>query len=218
VRTHAKRLGATAMLAIVVTLMFSASAATAVTGGSLSKNLNIANAELIRVFWSGVPAGTDVVISQCNGKALDPSFDLALDCGQGQIKSSAYTVSGSGQTGTTCPGGTASTIPCNTGLNRDYRIFVDFDFTELGWECGAPGTPVAEAGDVKYSTCYIRVTEGQHTNLDADFFLPMTWEDQVEPEPVVPEAPYAVLLPAGAVAVAAAAYFVLRNRRPTIAA
>jgi hypothetical protein len=216
VQTHAKRLGAAAMLAIIVTLMFGASSAYAVGTGSVSKNLNISNLERIRVSWQSTTPGVDLVISQCNGKGpLDPSFNLNLDCGAGTIRNLNYNTTGTGNTGTTCAN---PAVGCATGANPDPRIFVNVDFSELGWECGPASTPAADPADTKYSTCYIRVTEGQQSNLDADFFIPITWDDVEEPEPVVPEAPYAVLLPAGAVAVAAAAYFVLRNRRPAIAA
>jgi hypothetical protein len=60
------------------------------------------------------------------------------------------------------------------------------------------------------STCYVRVTQGVKTNVADDFFVPITLTDGNGG--VVPEVPYAVLLPLGAALVMGGALVVSRRR------
>jgi len=78
----------------------------------------------------------------------------------------------------------------------------------LGWACGSSdtGLPVS-------NPCFIRVTDIGNTVLTNQIEAQITYAAG----PVVPEVPYAVLLPMGAIAALGAGYF-LNRRRLTSAA
>ncbi len=72
----------------------------------------------------------------------------------------------------------------------------------FGWACGSTvsGLPVS-------NPCYIRIAQGGSGNLDGDVEIPITYVQEV-----VPEVPYSVLLPMGAIAAIGTGIFLNRRR------
>jgi hypothetical protein len=123
-----------------------------------------------------------VTAAQCSKSIAAPGFDPSIDCD--------YDTNGgvvnAGQTGT-----------------ATFNVFKG-DRPLLGWSCG----PSASGLEVR-NTCYIRVTQNGNANVADDIELPITFAPD---NPVVPEVPYSVLLPMGAIAALGAGLYLNRRR------
>lgn len=152
----------------------------------------------LQITGGGVVFGDNIFFSQCFKTIADPTFDPALDC---DIVSGAFT----------------SVAPGATTFNFLYRgTFRGDSPSDIPFACAEPGYTSPNAYTV-LNTCFIRITTGSPGNTDNDTEVPVTFSAG-GPGPVIPEAPYAALLPLGALAVLGGGYLVLRNRRSTQAA
>lgn len=122
-------------------------------------------------------------MSQCSRSVSDPTFVPELHCD--------FDTNGGVVVGPTS--GTAT-----------INVFKG-DRPLLGWACGA----TAEGLELS-TTCYIRITDISQVATANDIEVPFTYAPDVEP--VIPEVPYSVLLPLGAVAAIGAGVYLNRRR------
>lgn len=122
-------------------------------------------------------------LQQCSKSILDPSFNPDGDC-QNDFN------------GGVVLGPVAGTATINVFVG-DQPLF--------GWACFTS----AEGLEVR-NPCYLRMSQVGTGNLDGDFEVPFTY--QAAPDPVIPEVPYSVLLPMGAIAAIGAGLFLNRRR------
>jgi hypothetical protein len=188
-----KALGGTVFaLAAVVASASAASAATTVTPST-----NLVADQTVSATWSGLTG--PAIISLCSkdpgdpsltpARPADPTFDPSTDCN--------FSIPGSVQPAAS---GTAA-----IGLkNPDPALF--------GWACGISSSP-ADAPD--QGTCWLRFTTVSQVKTDGQIGVPLTYNLTPTPDPVVPEAPLAILLPAGALGIAGLAFFINRRRHST---
>lgn len=152
----------------------------------------------LQVSGSGVAPNDIIFISQCFKTVADPTFDPALDCDPGSQ-------------------GNFTVAPGATSFSVVYRgTFRGDSVSDYSFACAEPGF-ASPNGYPVLNTCFVRITVGSPGNTDNDTEVPVTFSAG-GPGPVIPEAPYAALLPLGALAVLGGGYFVLRNRRSTHAA
>ena len=184
----------------VVAVVMLGSAAYAAGSGTVTPNTGLTDQD-VTVAYSGMAPNGQAFISQCNNDQ-GTDFDLLADCSFLSLKQGDIDASGNG----------SKVFP----VKKNPTELADGD---VDWRCDASGTPTGQldANNIRvFSVCRIRVTDGDYATTTNAFFRDITFAG--EPEPVVPEAPYAILLPLGAVAVAGAAFMVLRNRKPALSA
>jgi hypothetical protein len=206
VRKHSKRMLAGVFLSVLVVLGFS-SAAMAAGNYTPSSPLtpNAQGKATVTVNWTGMAQNQPVIIEQCNN--VNAGFELLNDCTFLSLILVNGTANGEGNTTFTVS-----------------KVQDGWEDLSRPWVCDPSGTPDGSGpldaeGRQVFSTCRIRVTDESRETTTRQFFLPFQFgQGEPEPEPVVPEAPFAVLLPLGAVAVAGGAFFVLRNRKPALGA
>lgn len=191
-RKHKLMLGALCVIAALFGLGGSAFAAS----GSINPTSPFSNpTQQVTITYSGLTPNKPYIFAQCNndqGGAFDPN----VDC------SPFHTVFINGNaTGSGSQIVTLKEIPD--------------DADDIGWTCDHTGTPTGSTTDVsgrkKYSQCQLRINDDSLSSTANVTFLPIAW--QAQPDPVVPEAPYAVLLPIASIAVIGGAYVVLRGRK-----
>jgi hypothetical protein len=156
--------------------------------GSLSKTVVDPAGESITVNFSGLsPADGVVFVQQCNkdGNAPGVVFNPLVDCSQATGLNPAIPPSGSGSTA--------------------FAIFAGVEPNLEEWSCGNTVT----AGIPNFTTCYVRLAPAVKSNVSTDEFFAFTYGS----DPVIPEAPLSVLLPAGAAAVIGAGLLVNRRRQ-----
>lgn len=192
--------GALATAAAVVTMAapaFAAHTVTPQTGLTSGQGVNVTVT---------LPGQTAFWIGQCNndqGPDFDPTFDCDLI--------GAYNRNLDASGNRTLSGATA---PYNAFVVRKVQLDPDAD-----WACDTTGTSdgatvVDGAGRRVYSTCRIRVWTGDKTGAENQSFQNITFAGDTQP--VIPEAPFAALLPVGAVAVLAGGYLIVRGRKPAM--
>ncbi len=142
----------------------------------------------VTVNWSGQTPNSLIYVDICKKQSTAPGFEPGQDCGP----LSSLT-----------PNGT----PTGAG-SISVDIFRGPDPGEQPWGCFAPGDQ-APAGIEKFTTCYVRVTNGSLFNNSAASDVPFTI---VESGGVIPEAPVAILLPTLGAVVALGGFFFLRRR------
>jgi hypothetical protein len=185
----------------IVAIMAFGPAAYAAGTGSVTPSTNLTDGQSVSVSYSGMQANGQAFISECNNDQ-GTDFDLFADCSFLSLTQGDIDASGNGSK--------------NFTVKKNPTELADGD---VDWRCDASGTPTGQldANNIRvFSTCRIRVTDGDYGTTTNAFFRDISFASA--PDPVVPEAPLAVLLPLGAVAVAGAAFFVLRNRKPTLSA
>jgi hypothetical protein len=175
--------------------------------GSVAPNSGITPLQLVKVNWAGMNANTTVFIELCNNKTAAEGFDPIADCKSRVSRASGFNSTGSGSTGT------------NSTTNKDYAVRSNEASADGTWACAGTGTDVTTVSNqqtgvtpVLYATCKIHVFTGSLGDGSPELYLPITFAGGT-PSPVVPEAPYAVLLPLASIAVLGGAFLVLRNKR-----
>jgi hypothetical protein len=102
-----------------------------------------------------------------------------------------------------------------TGTNGQgtttFQVFSGVDQNTEGWACGVDSLGGSPAGVDVYNPCFIRIAPNVKSNTDEDFFIPVSYSN--EPEPVIPEVPLNVLLPASAAALMGAGLLIARKRQ-----
>jgi hypothetical protein len=171
-----------------------AAAASAAPNFTPNPNSNLSNGDISTLTYSGYPAGQLMYALQCdNNTTNNPNLDITRDCDPLSLN-------------------TDSTSDANGSGSIDFSVFVGKPLQpNLKWVCQAASDPVPPGGFTAFSTCYIRLTDNQATNVTDAVFQPITFKPTTTPP--VPEAPFTVLLPLGALVVLGGAYFVVRNRR-----
>jgi hypothetical protein len=147
----------------------------------------------------------------CNPKIAAGVFNAATDC---------ISLTSSTPTSTT---GTGVINDIKTGDGGHTARAVNGD---IDWECDSTGSPAGTVdptdygvGPTKvYNECYVVIREGSPFEADPakNELFPVRFVAG-GPGPVVPEAPFAVLLPLGALAAVGGAYLILRRRQPVMA-
>jgi hypothetical protein len=158
--------------------------------GSLSKTVINPAGETITVSFSGLnPQDGVVFVQQCNknGNAPGVVFDQLLDCSQAT--------------------GENPTIPASGAGTQQFALFAGAEPNVGEWSCG--NTP--EPGIPNFTTCYVRLAPVVQANVSTDEFYPFTYGA----DPVIPEAPLNILLPAGAAALLGAGLLINRKRQLT---
>jgi hypothetical protein len=121
-------------------------------------------------------------LTQCSKSIGDPSFNPDFDCDND-----------------TNGGVVLGPIAGSATIN----VFVG-DKPLFGWACFTS----AEGLEVR-NPCYLRMSQVGTGNLDGDFEVALNYS---APQPVIPEVPYSVLLPMGAIAAIGAGIFLNRRR------
>ena len=191
--------GALATAAAVVTLGAPAFAAHTVTPST-----NLTNNQSVSVSFSGLPAFATATIMQCNNDQ-GLAFSVLDDCAFNAFLPANADASGAGS---------ESYI-----VEKEPNGYADGD---VNWKCDTTGDATGSVvvtgptgGPVRvFSTCRIRVVSGVATGADNESFQNISFA--TAPDPVVPEAPFAALLPVGAVAVLAGGYLIVRGRKPAL--
>lgn len=143
----------------------------------------------IHVEWTGATPQQLIYIDICKKTIADPSFSASRDCAP---------VGGATQNGSADGSG-----------SYELEIFRGQDPAESGWGCFAP-EDTAPAGVTKYTTCYIRTTENNLFNNDADTQTPFTF---IKSAGDVPEAPLTILLPVVGTLAALGGFVLVRRRQ-----
>lgn len=190
----------TALLLTVGVMFATATAASAAV--TVTPNTNVPDtgntATTVSVGADGLGATTTTAyVMLCNNTPGITSGILFLECSNFSVQQ------------TTPAAGAFSGFSFSFKPTPDEALGGDVD-----WRCGADGdangTIVDGAGLRVFSTCQIRVVPASLTDVDNDQFTSITF---AAPEPVIPEAPFSLLLPAAAIAVLGAGFFVLRGRQ-----
>jgi hypothetical protein len=175
---------------------------------TVNPSSNLSDGQQVTVSVTGLPASGTAHVQQCNNDT-GTDFDPVADCSFFGLR--VLLLDGSG----------AGTLT-DFVVRKEPLGYADGD---VDWKCDPTGAPdgsvtvAAPAGTARvYSVCRIRVVEAPYTEQNNQSFQNISFASAVEPEPVVPEAPFAILLPVAGVAVLAGAYFVLRGRGPATAA
>ena len=152
------------------------------------------------VSGTGFTQGTQVYIEQCDGVAPSaPGWTPTEHCDLG-TSPSAVVVGASGNV----------TFPANDN-NFGFTPFKGLSPQGM-FTCGAPADTDPNDGLPYFENCQVRISTSNAVVTADQAFVTMTLPDAATPPPSTPEAPYAVLLPAGAV-VAGGAFLFLRKRR-----
>ena len=172
-------------------LMLTAGPASAAT--SVTPSNNLTTNQSVTLTWSGLTG--PIALSLCSKdpgdasltppRPADPTFDATVDCKFGN--------SGLAAAGTTLM----------SLQNPDPSLF--------GWACGI-SSDLSNAPS--QANCWVRFANPTNVATAGNIGLPITFSLD-PPTPVVPEAPFAILLPAGAAAVAGIGYALNRRRRLT---
>jgi hypothetical protein len=178
-------------------------AGTAFGAVSIQPSSGITDGQFITVSWSGYNPNEIVFINQCRKPQDDPTFDYVNDCSQGTGANPSSAADGSGSV--------------------QFQVFVGSEPVNGEWACGADTV----GGSIVYSTCYIRTSPGAAAGLSRDESAAFTMSvgggtttttvadttTTTIPGTDVPEAPYAALLPLGALALLGGGYIVHRSRK-----
>ena len=183
-----KLMAATAIAAAVV----ASTAGLAHGAATVTPNTGLTNNQFVTINYSGFNPNEVIFFQQCWVNSEQPGFDPNTQCSP---------VNGINPNANASGGGTVQ-----------YQIWSGLD-PNIG-EVACAAAPVAGAVE-NYSTCFVRLAPGGTGLTSRDESYPITFAGT---QPPVPEAPYGVLLPVGAIALLGGAYFVKRNRRPTGAA
>jgi hypothetical protein len=163
-------------------------AGTAQAAGSLSKTVINPAGETITVSYSGLnPADGVVFVQQCrkDGNAPGVVFDQLIDCSQATGLNPSISPAGDGST--------------------EFALFAGIEPNLEEWSCGNTTFP----GIPNEAQCYVRLAPGVNTNVSTDEFYAFTYGT----DPVIPEAPLGILLPAGGAAILGAAILINRRRQ-----
>ena len=161
---------------------------TAQAAGTLSKTVINPAGETITVNFSGLSAADGVVfVQQCqkNGNAPGVVFNQLTDCSQAT--------------------GLNPFIPAGGAGSTPFALFAGIEPNLEEWSCGNTVT----SGIPNNNTCYVRLAPAVKSNVSTDEFYAFTYGA----EPVVPEVPLNVLLPAGAAAMLGAGMLINRKRQ-----
>ena len=154
--------------------------------GSVTPNVGLVNNQTVTINYSGFTAGVPVSIQQCGKSITAGDFDESIWCSPTWAKS------------VSSPSG-STTFQVHTGPATDFQP----------WACLTTDNPV----DFPVSpNCYIRMTSLNSSNVDDDIEFLLSFQSVGAN---VPEVPYAVLLPLGALGAVGTAMFL--NRRRAIA-
>jgi hypothetical protein len=174
-----------------------ASAATSVTPSTdlTSPNFTTGTGPTVALTWSGLTAGQTV--SLCSKDPGDASLS--------PVRAPDSTFD---------PDADCKLITTGLAASGSYNaVLKNPDPTLTAWACGISSDP-ASAPD--QATCWVRFVAPTNSATAGQIGLPVTFK--LTPDPVVPEAPFAILLPAGAAAVAGIGYALNRRRRLTMSA
>jgi Neocarzinostatin family len=153
---------------------------------SVNPSSNLSDGTVVQVTLSGF-AGQNVSIAECSNSVANPSFDPFADC----------------------DGDTSRFVPTNaTGDTIVSFTVFEGEKPLLGWACGTSNDPVNNP----VRPCFIRAVGLSLGNRSGEAEQAITFAVA----PPVPEVPYAVLLPLGAVGAIGAGIFL--NRRKQVAA
>lgn len=151
--------------------------------------------QTVTIQYSNMTPNQPVILAMCNNDQ-GASFDPVIDC------SPFHTLFVNG-------------TPSGAGTETLELAEVPDDADDLGWTCDRTGTPDGATTDTsgrrKFSQCQLRINDNTLTSTANVTFLPISWTGG--PDPVIPEAPFAILLPLAGLAAAGGAYLVLRGRR-----
>jgi hypothetical protein len=192
--------------------------------GTITPTTGLANGDTVTVTWTGFAAGASVFISQCGVSVTNSIFTPSLYCDGGTQ------VLGTGASGTATisvftgidPDGLpfacgTTTDPANQPLRQaDGSCFIRV--TELSNEntTGQFESPILFASVAPTTTTTIAPTTVAPTTVAPTTVAPTTIAPTTTiVDPVVPEAPYAVLLPLGALGAIGAG--IVLSRRKSIA-
>jgi hypothetical protein len=179
--------------------------------GLLTATQAAGSGESIIINFSGFAPNTNGINYQamlCSPKANTPGYDALLEC-INLNASPVLSTTGSG------------VINAKVGDGGNYARTQNADRI---WECDATGSPAGITDNTDYGSgpsklfnrCFIVVREqGGGNDPSKNQLFPVEFVAD-EPDPVIPEAPYGVLLPLGGLAAAAGAYVVLRRRTPAV--
>ena len=159
------------------------------------------NPQSFTVTATGFSSGAVVSIEQCDGKSpSDPTWTATADCDLGSSPAAA-TADGSGNV----------TFPANDP-NFGFTPFKNISPQHL-FNCLSPNDPALNPTNHKtdWRNCQIRVSTNNTAATADQTFLTLQLPDAVQGGEV-PEVPYAVVLPIGAVAIGGA-FLVVRKRR-----
>ena len=146
----------------------------------------------VTVTYSGMTPNQPVFLAECNNDQ-GPNFDANADC-------SPFT--------TTQFNGNAT----GSGVQTVILQEVPDDAGDIGWDCNHTlGTPtgVVSGGIKHYSVCQFRINDSSVASTANVQIQPIQWG---APSTDVPEAPLAILLPLGGLALIGGAYLILRGR------
>jgi hypothetical protein len=160
-----------------------AGGAPAFGAATVTPNSGLTNGSVVTINWSGFNPNEIVFINECWKAQDDPTFDPFASCSPVNSLNPSSAPDGSGTTQFTIWAG------LDPNVGEDSCGF--HDPNELAF----------------HDTCYIRLAPGAQAGTARDETYAITFQTTQ-----VPEAPYTVLLPLGAVAVLGGAYFVVRNR------
>lgn len=180
--------------------------------GLLNATTAANSGDAITINFSGfapVPAGAQYQALLCSPQANTPGYDAVLEC-VNLNASPVLSTTGSG------------VINAKIGDGGNYARVANGDRI---FECDAAGTPAGVVDNSDYGSgpsklynrCFVVVRQqGAGNDPSKNQLFPVEFVAD-EPDPVIPEAPYGVLLPLGGLAAAAGAYVVLRRRTPAVA-
>jgi hypothetical protein len=191
--------------------VFAAASAAAVVGASgaafgavtIAPNSGVTDGQFVTVTWSGYNPNEIVFINQCRKAQDDPTFNFINDCSQGTGANPSSDASGAG--------------------SAQFQIFVGSEPVNGDWACGVDTV----GGSVVSNVCYVRTAPGAIAGTSRDETASFTMDvgggttttteasttTTTIPGTDVPEAPYAALLPLGAVALIGGGYIIRRSRK-----
>lgn len=160
------------------------------------------NPQPFTITGTGFPAGSQVYVEQCDGVSpTDPSWDPAADCDNGTSPAAAIAdASGNVTFDAADP-------------NHAFHPFKDSSPSGM-FNCLSPNDPDPGNGLTSYRNCQVRMSTNNAAATSDQAFLAIQLPDAATPPPATPEAPYAVLLPLGAVALTGG-FVLFRKRRTT---
>ena len=162
-----------------------------VTPNPVPYTIGQVNPPEIDISWSGAVPGQVIYLDICKKSISDPTFKVSQDCSM---------LGGNAINGTASGAGT-----------HTHPFFYGADPAEEPWGCFAADDTDVPAGVEKFTTCYVRITDTSISNNDADVEVPFTFT--LGEEPVIPEAPVAILLPAAGVLAALGGVVLVRRRQ-----
>jgi hypothetical protein len=163
------------------------------------------NPQPFTITGSGYPVGAQVYVEQCSG--IDPAsagWDPTIECDSFTSPAAAIADASGNVTFS------------KTDPNRAFHPFKGSSPSGTQFNCLSPNDPDPKNGLPSYRNCKVRMSTSNAAVTSDQAFLPIQLPDTKTPPPVAPEAPYAVLLPLGAVGLAGG-FVLLRKRRPSAA-